>query len=87
MICQPKRSGANRRRGGTTSSVRRVVRVSPPIGGNEDFSKIAVLEALDALNLVFRVDGRVGERLVYRDEESGFQFLEAGTHLRIRRRR
>jgi hypothetical protein len=46
-----------------------------------------VLEALDALNLVFRVDGRVGERLVYRGEESGFQFLEAGTHLRIRRRR
>src|SRR5258705_12871639 len=32
----------------------------------------------DALNLVFRVDGRVGERLVYRGEESGFDFLEAG---------
>jgi SNF2 family DNA or RNA helicase len=32
----------------------------------------------DALNLVFRVDGRVGERLVYRGEESGFEFLEAG---------
>ena len=32
----------------------------------------------DALNLVFRVDGRMGERLVYRGEESGFEFLEAG---------
>jgi hypothetical protein len=32
----------------------------------------------DALNLVFRVDGRVAERLVYRGEESGFEFLEAG---------
>ena len=32
----------------------------------------------DALNLVFRVDGRVGERLVYRGEESGFEILEAG---------
>src|SRR6476646_3612764 len=32
----------------------------------------------DALNLVFRVDGRVGERLVYRGEESGFEFLGAG---------
>jgi SNF2-related domain len=32
----------------------------------------------DALNLVFRVNGRVGERLVYRGEESGFEFLEAG---------
>src|SRR5712691_2066942 len=32
----------------------------------------------DALNLVFRVNGRVGERLVYRGEESGFEFLETG---------
>src|SRR6478672_6829555 len=32
----------------------------------------------DALNLVFRVDGRVGERLVYRGEELGFEFLVAG---------
>src|SRR6476660_5919696 len=32
----------------------------------------------DALNLVFRVNGRVGERLVYRGEENGFEFLEAG---------
>ena len=32
----------------------------------------------DALNLVFRVGGRVGERLVYRGEEIGFEALEAG---------
>jgi hypothetical protein len=32
----------------------------------------------DALNLVFRVDGRVGERLVYRGEESSFEFVEPG---------
>src|SRR4029077_5242311 len=32
----------------------------------------------DALNLVFRVNGRVGERLVYRGEESGLELLEAG---------
>jgi SNF2 family DNA or RNA helicase len=32
----------------------------------------------DALNLVFRVDGRVGERLVYRGEESAFEILETG---------
>jgi hypothetical protein len=32
----------------------------------------------NALNLVFRVEGRVAERLVYRGEESGFEFLEAG---------
>jgi hypothetical protein len=32
----------------------------------------------DALNLVFRVSGRVGGRLVYRGEEAGFEFLEAG---------
>jgi hypothetical protein len=31
-----------------------------------------------ALNLVFRANGRVGERLVYRGEESAFQFVEAG---------
>ena len=34
--------------------------------------------APDALNLVFRVDGRVGERLVYRGEETAFEFVEAG---------
>jgi len=32
----------------------------------------------DALNLVFRVDGRVAERLVYRGEERSFDLLEAG---------
>ncbi len=32
----------------------------------------------DALNVVFRVNGRIGERLVYRGEESGFELLEAG---------
>src|SRR4030095_528854 len=32
----------------------------------------------DALNIVFRADGRGSERLVYRGEESDFQFLEAG---------
>jgi hypothetical protein len=30
----------------------------------------------DALNLVFRVNGRVGERLVYRGDEAAFEFLE-----------
>jgi hypothetical protein len=32
----------------------------------------------DALNLVFRANGRVGERLVYRGEESAFEFTEPG---------
>jgi hypothetical protein len=32
----------------------------------------------DALNLIFRVNGRVGERLVYRGEEATFEFVEAG---------
>jgi superfamily II DNA or RNA helicase len=32
----------------------------------------------DALNLVFRVNGRVGERLVYRGEEGAFELVEAG---------
>jgi hypothetical protein len=32
----------------------------------------------DALNLVFRVNGRVAERLVYRGEEVGFAFVEPG---------
>jgi SNF2 family DNA or RNA helicase len=31
-----------------------------------------------ALNLVFRVNGRVGERLVYRGEETAFERIEAG---------
>lgn len=32
----------------------------------------------DALNLVYRVNGRVGERLVYRGEESGFHLVSTG---------
>lgn len=32
----------------------------------------------DALNLIFRADGRVGERLVYRGEEAAFEFVDAG---------
>ena len=32
----------------------------------------------DALNLVFRADGKVGERLLYRGEESAFDFVEGG---------
>ncbi len=32
----------------------------------------------DALNLVFRVNGRVGERLVYRGDEAAFEFVEQG---------
>ena len=32
----------------------------------------------DALNIVFRADGKVGERLLYRGEESALEFVEAG---------
>jgi len=32
----------------------------------------------DALNVVFRLDGRVGERLVYRGEETNFEIFNAG---------
>ncbi len=32
----------------------------------------------DAINLVFRVNGRVGERLVYRGDEVAFELLETG---------
>lgn len=32
----------------------------------------------DALNLVFRADDKVGERLLYRGEESAFEFVEGG---------
>ena len=32
----------------------------------------------DALNLVFRIGGKVAERLVYRGEETGFEFLNGG---------
>jgi hypothetical protein len=32
----------------------------------------------DAINLVFRANGKVGERLVYRGEEQAFELIEAG---------
>jgi SNF2 domain-containing protein/uncharacterized protein DUF499 len=32
----------------------------------------------DAINLVFRVNGKVAERLVYRGEETAFEFIRAG---------
>jgi hypothetical protein len=32
----------------------------------------------DVLNLVFRVNGRVSERLVYRGDEAGFECVETG---------
>ncbi len=32
----------------------------------------------DAVNLIFRADGRIGERLVYRGEETGFDVVEPG---------
>lgn len=35
----------------------------------------------DALNLVFRVNGRVAERLVYRGEETAFEIVQAGRAL------
>ena len=31
----------------------------------------------DAINLVFRVDGKVGERLLYRGEEASFELNDA----------
>jgi hypothetical protein len=32
----------------------------------------------EALNLVFRANGRIGECLVYRGEETAFEFVEPG---------
>src|SRR5215208_2695728 len=32
----------------------------------------------DALNLVFRVNGKVAERLLYRGEEASFEVVESG---------
>jgi hypothetical protein len=32
----------------------------------------------DAINLVFRVDGKVAERLIYRGEETSFEFVSTG---------
>lgn len=47
------------------------------LGGIAEIVQVARFGA-DALNVVFRADGRVGERLVYRGEETGFEFVEAG---------
>jgi superfamily II DNA or RNA helicase len=46
-------------------------------GGNAEIVQVARF-GTDALNVVFRVNGRVGERLLYRGEESGFEFVEPG---------
>jgi SNF2 family DNA or RNA helicase len=46
-------------------------------GGIAEIVQVARFGA-DALNIVYRVDGRVGERLLYRGEETGFEFIEAG---------
>jgi len=46
-------------------------------GGIAEIVQVARFGA-DALNIVYRVDGRVGERLLYRGEETGFEFREAG---------
>src|SRR6202051_3029609 len=54
----------SRLRGLDTTGIAEVVQVSH-FGG-------------DALNLVFRVNGRVGERLVHRGEEGSFELVEAG---------
>jgi hypothetical protein len=44
-------------------------------GGVAEVAQVARFGA-DALNLTFRVDGRVGERLVYRGEEASFELGE-----------
>jgi hypothetical protein len=41
----------------------------------------------DALNLVFRANGRVGEHLLYRGDETALELVEAGRALRVRRGR
>ena len=46
-------------------------------GGTAEVVQVARFGA-DALNVVYRVNGKVGERLLYRGEESGFEFIEAG---------
>jgi hypothetical protein len=46
-------------------------------GGIAEIVQVARFGA-DALNIVYRVDGRVGERLLYRGEETGFEFIEVG---------
>lgn len=49
-------------------------------GGIAEIVQVARFGA-DALNLVFRVNGRVAERLVYRGEETAFEIVEAGRAL------
>jgi superfamily II DNA or RNA helicase len=49
-------------------------------GGIAEIVQVARFGA-DALNLVFRVNGRVAERLVYRGEETAFEIFEAGRAL------
>ena len=49
-------------------------------GGIAEIVQIARFGA-DALNLVFRANGRVSERLVYRGEETAFEIVEAGRAL------
>ncbi|WP_287850491.1 helicase-related protein [Acidiphilium sp.] len=49
-------------------------------GGIAEIVQVARFGA-DALNLVFRVNGRVAERLVYRGEETAFELVEAGRAL------
>jgi SNF2 family DNA or RNA helicase len=46
-------------------------------GGIAEIVQVARFGA-DALNIVFRAGGRVAERLLYRGEETGFEFIEAG---------
>jgi hypothetical protein len=46
-------------------------------GGMAEVVQVTRLGA-DALNLVFRVNGRVAERLVYRGEETAFELIAAG---------
>jgi superfamily II DNA or RNA helicase len=46
-------------------------------GGTADVVQVARFGA-DALSLVFRVNGRVGERLLYRGEETTLELVEAG---------
>jgi len=46
-------------------------------GGTAELVQVTRFGA-DALNLVFRVNGRVGERLVYRGEETAFDLVETG---------
>jgi hypothetical protein len=51
-------------------------RVETIIGNRSDLHVAAV--PASRLNVVFRADGRVDQRLVMRGEEAGFEFVEAG---------